>query len=126
MSTILVVDDDTLLLELLRDMLSDAGYRVTAVEGGGAALVAQAAAEHDAALVDMQMPEMDGAMTIAALRALSPGLPIVAMSGGGADVLRRAQVYGAHATIAKPFRQEQMLGTLAAALGRIEAKAGVF
>jgi CheY-like chemotaxis protein len=127
MSTILVVDDDSLLLELLRDMLTVAGHRVTAVEGGEAALMAHEAAEHDAALVDMQMPEMDGAATIAALRARSPGLPIVAMSGGGADILRRARAHGADATIAKPFRAERMLDTLAAALGgRVEEKAGVF
>jgi len=109
------------------DMLTVAGHRVTAVEGGEAALMAHEAAEHDAALVDMQMPEMDGAATIAALRARSPGLPIVAMSGGGADILRRARAHGADATIAKPFRAERMLDTLAAALGgRVEEKAGVF
>jgi DNA-binding response OmpR family regulator len=65
----------------------------------------------------MEMRDMDGAETIKGLRALSPSLSILAMSAGDTDALEAVRKQGADEIIAKPFRVEQVLDKVLAALG---------
>lgn len=115
---VLLVDDDPLVRQSLERMLAGAGYQVTAVENGKAALAAVHAATEPFALIltDIIMPGMDGVETIMEIRRSQAGARIVAMSGGGRlrseDLLEMARKLGAAATINKPFRQHELLAKL--------------
>ncbi len=80
---VLVVDDESPIRSVVRRILEGAGYRVLLAADGREA-VAVFSRHHDAVsavVTDMSMPLMDGRALIAALRALAPGLPVVASSG---------------------------------------------
>jgi DNA-binding NarL/FixJ family response regulator len=59
------------------------------------------------------MPQKEGLQTIIELRQESPGVKVIAMSGGGrycnADYLKLARKFGASRTVSKPFMREEML-----------------
>ncbi len=80
---VLVADDEAALREIAKATLESFGYRVVLATNGAEAVAR--AAEHGAALglmvTDLQMPHLDGLSAIRAVRALSPQLPIIAMSG---------------------------------------------
>ena len=104
---VLVIDDDPDLRGTLRDMLQELGCSVIEAKDG-----ADGVARFDGALVDLVftdilMPRQEGIETIRALRKLKPGLPIVAMSGGGPmqdmRYLDFAGKLGADEVLQKPF-----------------------
>src|SRR5690242_4129873 len=78
---VLIVDDEVDLLGVLAGELSDAGYQVTAVDNGRAAVEAAIASRFDVAITDLRMPEMDGCETTARLKRIDPRLPIIVATG---------------------------------------------
>ncbi len=113
--TVLVIDDEKLVREVLARMIEDLGY-TTLTAGDGATGVELAAREAvDIVLVDMTMPQMSGAQVIAALRVIKPHLPIVLCSGYDRDGRGPVQ---ADAYLPKPFRIEALEQTLAKLLAR--------
>jgi CheY-like chemotaxis protein len=104
---VLVIDDEPTALDLLRRILEGNGYEVlTAVNGQeGVSLFRRHPC--DLVITDMVMPVQDGLQTILALRADFPGLPIIAISGGGAISKERYLTVAGYLdrviTIAKPF-----------------------
>jgi PAS domain S-box-containing protein len=116
---ILVVDDESSILDMARQALETFGYRVaTAGDGAEAvALYAQRKDEIAAVLTDMMMPVMDGLALIAALRRIKPDVLIVAASGLNANGnLTRALNLGVHHFLAKPYAVEAMLQAFRKAL----------
>ena len=81
--TVLVVDDEPSILKLAARMLGELGYRVltASLPGEAVELARQHGANIDVLLTDVVMPEMNGHDLIARLRALSPNLGLVYMSG---------------------------------------------
>jgi two-component system cell cycle response regulator DivK len=79
---VLIVDDDARNLKLARDVLRAAGYRTLEAEGGADAIAL--AAEHlpDVVLMDLRLPDMNGADAARALRAgtRTARIPVVALS----------------------------------------------
>jgi PAS domain S-box-containing protein len=112
--TVLVIDDEDLVRDVVARMIEDLGYSaVTAADGpSGIDLVDRQPI--DAVLVDLTMPRMSGADVVAALRSKKPTLPIVLCSGFDRD--RRGPV-DADAYLPKPFRMEALEQTLAKLLG---------
>lgn len=113
--SILVVDDEPLILAMTGTALSNAGYQVLTASGGHEAISIFSRAEGPIHLVilDMMMPDMDGLQTMAALRAINPAIRIIACSGlrtaqREAEVLR----LGATAFLPKPYSDQQLLKTL--------------
>ena len=110
---ILVVDDDSRIRSALGRMLTRAGHEVILAADGDEATRLCREIEVDLVILDLFMPQKDGIETIAELLAYNPGLPIIAMSGGGprnqVDVLEAAKVLGAVATIEKPFEEQAMM-----------------
>lgn len=113
--TILVIDDDPAILEIIAWALEDAGYTVAAVNSGREALqwiqAAEAVGEPPALiLLDLAMPEMNGQQVVTALRQKwgAKIVPFIVMS---AD--RQAHLYGqklgAVYTLTKPFEVEGLL-----------------
>jgi len=80
-STILVMDDDLLVLESLEDYLEQAGYAVVTASTAREALEQARKTPCDVALLDMKMPEIDGFQVAAMLRQLQPGLRVVMFTG---------------------------------------------
>jgi two-component system, OmpR family, phosphate regulon response regulator PhoB len=66
---ILIVEDDADLLEVLKFVLEDEGYRVSTAEGGAEALAAAASQEFSLILLDVSMPDMSGIEVANRLRA---------------------------------------------------------
>jgi len=110
--TVLVIDDEQLVRDVLARMLEELGYAAVTAADGQAGLEVVERQAIDAVLVDMTMPRMSGAEVITALRAQRPTLPIVLCTGFDRD--RRGPVQ-ADAYLPKPFRieaLEQMLAKL--------------
>jgi DNA-binding NtrC family response regulator len=80
-ATILVVDDDLLVLESLEDYLKQADYRVVTASSAREAIGKGREIPFDIGLLDMKMPEMDGFQVAAMLRQLQPGLRIIIFTG---------------------------------------------
>ncbi len=109
---VLVIDDEPGLRQVIRRMLEPAGHEVVEAENGRAGAQALHAAPFDVVLTDIIMPEQEGMETIGEMRKLNKTVRIVAMSGGGIkdlDVLLLARRLGADATLAKPFRKDDLL-----------------
>ena len=119
---ILVVDDEPAIREMLERMLVSAGFDVNTATNGQDASLSIGDRIVDLVLTDIMMPERTGIDLIVELRRRRPGLPVIAMSGGGRisreDCLRTAHRVGAVAILAKPFTQAQLLASVDLALHR--------
>ena len=115
---ILVVDDETNILETTREALEEVNYRVITARNGLEALEKYRDHAHDIAAVitDLMMPEMDGVAAIRQLKAQRPSLPIIAASGLTGSKARESVEAGAITCLSKPFTAEKLLGTLQQAL----------
>ncbi len=113
--TILLVDDEDLLREGLREILEFRSFKVLEAANGAEALEQFALADKiDLVISDVVMPEMDGVDFIDHLRKSFPDVPILTMSGGSRVVSARygldsALLSGANDTISKPFTSKQLL-----------------
>ncbi|RLK62377.1 hybrid sensor histidine kinase/response regulator [Actinokineospora cianjurensis] len=119
----LVVDDNDTNREVLRAQLTDMGMRSTEVASGQEALdLVRAGESFDVALLDMQMPEMDGADLAAALRLLpeSERLPLMLLSSV-TQPLTTEQRAMFEAVLTKPVRVSVLRTTLTRILGAVEA-----
>jgi PAS domain S-box-containing protein len=107
--TVLVIDDEVLVRDVVARMVDDLGYAAVTAADGAAALAIVDARPVDAVLVDLGMPGMSGAEVVAALRARRPKLPVVLCSGYDRD--HRGPVV-ADAYLPKPFELEALANTL--------------
>jgi DNA-binding response OmpR family regulator len=106
MPTILVVDDEPPILELVRYTLEDEQIRVLEAADGLQALEAALAARPDLILLDVQMPRLDGLEVCRRLRAdpSLAGTRIVMLTAAGQDADRaRGLAAGADEYLTKPF-----------------------
>jgi PAS domain S-box-containing protein len=124
---ILLIDDEENVRSVMRATLERFGYKVQPVSNGAEAvsLYARAPASFAVVLTDMSMPVMDGPATIEALKAINPQVVVVGSSGlDTKGLLARAALAGAKHFISKPYRAEDLLKTMAAAVADYRA-AGV-
>ena len=106
MPTILVVDDEPPILELVRYTLEDEQIRVLEASDGAQALETALAARPDLILLDVQMPRLDGLEVCRRLRADASlaGTRIVMLTAAGQDADRaRGLAAGADEYLTKPF-----------------------
>jgi PAS domain S-box-containing protein len=119
--SILVVDDEESVRLIMRSTLESFGFRAVGAADGAEAisLFRSAPALFDMAIVDMQMPGLDGGKTMLALRHMRPNLPIVAASGLATNQNReQAAANGVRHFLDKPFTVETLIRTVHAALSR--------
>ncbi len=112
--TVLVIDDEDLVRDVLARMIEDLGYASLTAPDGPTGIEMIERQPIDAVIVDLTMPRMNGADVIAAMRAKRPDLRIVLCTGY--DRERRGPVQ-ADAYLPKPFRIEALQTTLAKLLG---------
>lgn len=117
---ILIVDDDPGIRRVLQVLLTKAGYQVTQASDGFEALRLWREHGGDLVITDLHMPEKNGIETILELLTHSPGMRIIAMSGGGQtkrlDLLGNATMLGAVFTLEKPFTVPEILSLVKRAL----------
>lgn len=121
MAVILLVDDDPDVRSALRRPLERRGHSVLEAEHGGEGLRRLSETRVDLLITDILMPGGDGIELITELLERHPGIPVIAMSGGGnlvpSDlVLTDARALGAVVSISKPFEMSDFLLAVDAAL----------
>ena len=116
MQSVLVIDDDSGIRELLADTLQEAGFHVHVAQNGVHGLRAFAQNPADLVITDILMPEKEGCSTIVDLRDIAPDVRVIAMSGGNfnsADAyLNLAREVGADKVIEKPFMPSELLSII--------------
>jgi two-component system, NtrC family, nitrogen regulation response regulator GlnG len=122
---LLIADDEDSLRWVLEKGLQQAGYDVTGVKDGEAALQAFAAESFDLVFLDVRMPGMDGLTALAKLRDVRNDVPIVVMTAHGTmDTAIQAMQKGAYDYLAKPFDLDEvvLLAERALAASRLTAE----
>ncbi|MFI4968281.1 MAG: response regulator [Gammaproteobacteria bacterium] len=120
---ILLVEDDVRLAAMLREYLGDAGYRVQVAASGQSALEQFAGAAHDAVILDLMLPDMDG---LDVCRRLHEGsdVPVLMLTARGDATDRIVGLeLGADDYLPKPFEPRELLARLRAILRRRSAGA---
>lgn len=116
-ASVLVVDDDTDIVANMRDILAENGYRADAAHDGAAALELVRHAEYRMALLDYQMPDMDGATLFNRIRMIQPQLRAIMVTADAAsDGVARAEDAGTWRVLQKPIDMGELLGMLDQAL----------
>jgi DNA-binding response OmpR family regulator len=121
---VLIADDDPLLRAILEHKLAAAGYAVTSVEDGRAALQAAEAATPEFVVLDAMMPVMDGFETLRRFKEnpATAGAAVVMLTALKRDQdIVGALKLGAADYLAKPFNPDELV----ARLDRIAAQRGV-
>jgi CheY-like chemotaxis protein len=115
MSAVLLVDDEPGMLETLSEILAAAGYNVTAVGDGDAALHALRNEEFDIVVMDVRMPGRDGVDVVVDSGAPPP--PVILMTAYAMEErLRIAREARVHAVVQKPFAAPYLLGLVKEAI----------
>jgi DNA-binding response OmpR family regulator len=104
--TVLLTDDDKLVLATFKYAFDRKGYRVLLAENGDAALAYLENEPVDVVFLDVLMPQKEGLETLLEMRSRFPDVPVYVMSGGGGrgkhDFLSLAEKFGATGIIRKP------------------------
>ncbi len=121
--SVLLVDDDLLVLSGTAAMLEDLGHAVTEAASPRAALeILRSAAHLDLMVTDFAMPGVNGLELAGAAREARPGLPVI-LATGFADL--RGVVDPGLPRLAKPYGQEDLAARIAAVLGEADAPTNV-
>ncbi len=117
MLEILVVDDEPSILESLRDILEDEGYRVKCVASGEEALNLVEEGPPDLVLLDVWLPGIDGLEVLSRLRETYPHLPVIIISGHGTiEMAVKAVKLGAFDFLEKPLSYDRVVVSVKNAL----------
>ena len=115
---VLLVDDDTELVELLRDFLEREGFQVASVHDGAAGVAAVRSAEFDIVVLDVMMPGMSGIQALANIRTAS-AVPVIMLTARGDDGDRIVGLeLGADDYVPKPCTPRELVARIRAILKR--------
>ena len=117
--TVMIVDDEPMLVALAEEMLAGLGYEPVGFESSRQALQVFRAdsGRFDAILTDEAMPELVGIELAREIRLLRPDVPIILMSGhGGAALTHRAAAIGVKVVLHKPLQRVDLAEALARTL----------
>jgi len=110
-ATVLLVDDEQLLIDVGSQMLEAMGHRVMTAEGGEQALKVYAAQREqiDLVILDMMMPDLDGRDTFKALKEIDPAVKVLLSSGYSLDGQATEILdMGCRGFIQKPFNMQEL------------------
>ena len=115
---ILLIEDDARLAEMVRDYLTQAGFRVARAASGSAGLAMHTRDTFDAIVLDLMLPDMDGLEVCRQIRTRA-GTPILMLTARG-DAMDRVigLEVGADDYLPKPFEPRELLARLRAILRR--------
>jgi DNA-binding response OmpR family regulator len=111
--SILIVDDEKLILQVLTRVLQRHGYTVGTAESGRAAVEKTRNQQYDLALIDLKLPDINGVELLKLLNATKPEMKKIVLTG---DVVTEEKVQAlckdADAVLMKPCRAEELLKTI--------------
>jgi DNA-binding NtrC family response regulator len=117
--TILVIDDEEIMREILEALLTREGYDVRLAPHAAAGLELARAVPFDAAIVDMMMPGMDGISALDELKKIDDDLPVMMITAfASVENAIAAMKRGAFDYITKPFKNDEVLVVLRNALAQ--------
>ncbi len=118
MTTLLMIDDDEKLVELVRDYLEPNGYRVVAAHEGHEGLAMARTAAPELVILDIMLPGMDGFEVCRGIRVFSE-VPILMLTARGEETDRIVGLeMGADDYLPKPFNPRELLARIRAILRR--------
>ena len=114
MPSVLVVDDEDQIRQLIRETLEQSGYEVEEASNGKQGLERYRAKPADLVIMDILMPDQDGLESIMTLRREFPASRVIAITGGSdmigiLNFLDVAKMLGARRTLQKPFDMQTLL-----------------
>jgi DNA-binding response OmpR family regulator len=122
MQKILLAEDEKDVRDFLSEALTDHGFRVTAVANGAEAVTTAVDEQFDLYLLDMLMPGLDGIQATKVLRKVTPGVPVLGLTGHvGRGYMAQASAYGV-TCIAKPVRLDELVAEINDQLSRRPAR----
>jgi len=115
---VLVIDDEEPILRALRINLAAHGYQVSTATDGASGLAAMARDRPEAVILDLGLPDMDGAEVISGVRGWT-SVPIIVLSASGQEARKVAALdAGADDYVTKPFGMGELLARLRVAVRR--------
>jgi DNA-binding response OmpR family regulator len=116
---ILIAEDDAAIRRVLADSLAGAGYEVCTAPNGRAALELLLTTPIDLALMDVNMPEINGFQLLRMMQRECPGIPSIILTACGDEQDRvKGLQLGADDYVVKPFSIAELLARVAAVLRR--------
>lgn len=112
LKTLLIVDDETGILDALDSAFREEGYVTHRAPNGKAALETLAAHAVDLVVLDYMMPVMDGKKTLQEIRERYGALPVVMLSALNEESIAGDGVVGYDAFLRKPFDLLELLATI--------------
>ncbi len=120
--TILIVDDDRELCDLVSELLRGEGFEVKAHHSGAGAVELAASGDYELVILDVMLPEQNGFEILRALRRHSP-VPVILLTARGDDVDRIVGLeIGADDYLPKPFNSRELTARIHAVLRRIQPR----
>lgn len=124
--TVLVVDDETAILESVSGILQDEGFGVVTASRSRDALAAMKKCNPALVLLDVWMPDEDGLTLLTRLKTLRPNMPVILITGHGTiDTAVRALRLGAVDFLEKPLSLDGLVQAVKGAIGNEVAKVDV-
>jgi DNA-binding response OmpR family regulator len=117
--TILLVDDDHEIIESMRTILENKGYRVLVARDGNSGLMVAERENPDLLILDMMMPKKSGFLVLEKLKSRPGGLiPTIMITGNeGSRHRAYAEMLGVRDYIRKPFAMEKLVRSIDRVLG---------
>ncbi|NUM55047.1 MAG: response regulator [Candidatus Hydrogenedentes bacterium] len=114
---VLIVDDDEVMRDLMKQALARKGYTAETVKDGDEAIRFLRQNRVDLVLLDLLMPNRDGLAVLRELRDESPATPVIVMTGSrSAEMREEAMDLGARSFLQKPFELGQLLSEVESVL----------
>jgi DNA-binding NtrC family response regulator len=108
--SVLIIDDEQGILDVIRILLTNNGFTAHAAHGGRAGIEQIQALEPDIVISDIRMPDVSGAEVLSAARAANPETPVILMTAQATlQSAMHAVNEGAFYYIQKPFRNDELL-----------------
>jgi len=117
--TILVIEDNEDMLQLLSRILEAEGYRVILASAGNYAIGLLKAEKPDLILLDIMMPGPDGYDTLASIRQHSNAPVIMVTAKREPEAIQKSVSLGADDYVKKPFRPAELIARVKAKIRRI-------
>lgn len=123
MKSVLLIDDDIELGELLKEYLSMEGFELTAVHDGESGLQQALSGDYSLVLLDVMLPKKNGFEVLRELRQKS-SIPVIMLTARGESVDRVLGLeHGADDYIPKPYHHHELMARIKALFRRIEMSA---